>query len=121
MIKKIRHVGIVLDNLERALEKFEGFGLPCTERREDKEIGIKAGFLPVGDTSLEIIDLKTRVSDLMPNLFILPPLRARKSQILQTFFESPFQIIQDDADMPDFLDHRIVSSFSINIIPFRIH
>ena len=57
MIKKIRHVGIVLDNLERALEKFEAFGLPCAERKEDKEIGIRAGFLPVGDTSLEIINL----------------------------------------------------------------
>ncbi len=57
MIKKVSHIGVVVDNLQSTLEKFEGFGLPCKEIKEDKEIGISAGFLPVGDTSIEIIDL----------------------------------------------------------------
>jgi len=61
MIKKIEHIGVLVNNLERAIQKFQGFGFQCTEIKEDKEIGIKAGFLAVGETSIEIIDF-TRVA-----------------------------------------------------------
>jgi methylmalonyl-CoA/ethylmalonyl-CoA epimerase len=55
MLKKIRHIGIMVDEFERALEKFKGFGLPTTEVMEVKEIGAKIAFMPVGDTMLEVI------------------------------------------------------------------
>jgi methylmalonyl-CoA/ethylmalonyl-CoA epimerase len=55
MIRRINRTGIVVDNLQDTPEKFEGFGLPCTEIKEDKQIGISAGFLPVAGTSVEII------------------------------------------------------------------
>ena len=55
MLKKIRHLGIVVTDLERALEKFTGFGLPCNEVIEKKEDGMRIGFFPIGDTLIEIL------------------------------------------------------------------
>jgi methylmalonyl-CoA/ethylmalonyl-CoA epimerase len=55
MIKKLRHIGVMVENLERAVEKFKGLGLPCTEIKENKQINARMGFLSVGDTSIEII------------------------------------------------------------------
>jgi methylmalonyl-CoA/ethylmalonyl-CoA epimerase len=57
MVTKVSHIGIVVNDLTRAVEKFQGFGLPCTEIKEDKEIGVRAGFLSAGDTNIEIICL----------------------------------------------------------------
>jgi methylmalonyl-CoA/ethylmalonyl-CoA epimerase len=55
MLKSIRHIGVIVENFERALERFKGFGLPCTEVIEAKEVGAKIAFMPVGDSMLEII------------------------------------------------------------------
>lgn len=55
MLKKLNHIGIMVDDFEAAVERFKGFGLPCKEIRENKELGVKVAFLPIGDTSLELI------------------------------------------------------------------
>ena len=55
MIKKLRHIGVMVENLERATEKFKGFGIPCKEVIENKEMGIRIGFLPLGESSMEFI------------------------------------------------------------------
>jgi len=55
MLKKIRHIGIFGEEFERGVERFKGFGLPCTEVKEIKEIGAKIAFLPIGDTMIELI------------------------------------------------------------------
>jgi methylmalonyl-CoA/ethylmalonyl-CoA epimerase len=55
MLKKIRHIGVIVDDFEQAIEKFKGFGLACTEVVEVKEVGAKIAFMPVGDTFLELI------------------------------------------------------------------
>lgn len=55
MLKKLRHVGIMAEDLERAIQKFKGFGLPCTEVIENKKIGLQVAFLPIGETFLEFI------------------------------------------------------------------
>jgi len=55
MLKRIRHIGVIVEDFERALEKFRGFGLPCTEVIEVKEVGAKIAFMPIGDTMLELI------------------------------------------------------------------
>jgi methylmalonyl-CoA/ethylmalonyl-CoA epimerase len=55
MIKKLRHIGVMVENFEEAIEKFKGFGLPCREIKEDKKIDLKVGFLSVGDTAIEIL------------------------------------------------------------------
>ena len=55
MIKKIRHLGIVVDDMDAAVKKYEGFGLRCNERMEKKEEGMKIAFFPIGDTLIEFI------------------------------------------------------------------
>ena len=55
MIKKMHHIGIIVDDLDRAIEKFEGFGLACEEVIERKEEGIRIVFFPIGDTRVEFL------------------------------------------------------------------
>jgi methylmalonyl-CoA epimerase len=55
MLKKIQHIGIVVEDLERGVDKFKGFGLPCTEVVEIKEVGVKIAFFPIGDTLIELL------------------------------------------------------------------
>ena len=55
MMKKMRHVGIIVEDLDRATKKFKGFGLACTEVIERKEDGMSIAFLPIGDTLIEFL------------------------------------------------------------------
>ena len=55
MLKKIRHIGVLIKDLDRAIDKFRGLGLPCAEVTELKELGIKVAFLPIGDSLIELI------------------------------------------------------------------
>jgi methylmalonyl-CoA/ethylmalonyl-CoA epimerase len=55
MIKKLRHIGIMVEDFEQALEKFKGFGLTCTETKEDQRIDLLAGFFTVGEASIELL------------------------------------------------------------------
>ena len=55
MLKKLRHIGIMSDNLDRAIEKFKGFGLSCTEITELKGLGIRIAFFPIGESMIEMI------------------------------------------------------------------
>jgi len=55
MMKKMRHIGIIVEDLERAIKKFEGFGLTCTEVIEREEEGIRIAFFPIGDTLIEFL------------------------------------------------------------------
>jgi methylmalonyl-CoA/ethylmalonyl-CoA epimerase len=55
MLKKMQHIGVMVEHLERALDKFKGFGLPCSEIKENKQIDLRIGFLSIGDTSIEVI------------------------------------------------------------------
>jgi len=54
-LKRVLHVGVVVKDFESAIERFRNFGLPCMERTELKELAVKIGFLPIGDTAVEII------------------------------------------------------------------
>jgi methylmalonyl-CoA/ethylmalonyl-CoA epimerase len=56
MLKKIRHIGVIVKDLESAVERFKGFGFSCNEVNENKEVGIKAAFFPIGDTLIEFIN-----------------------------------------------------------------
>jgi methylmalonyl-CoA/ethylmalonyl-CoA epimerase len=54
-VKKLRHVGIVSEDFDRLTRRFAAFGLPCTETKVNERLGVKIGFVPVGDTMLELI------------------------------------------------------------------
>ncbi len=55
MLKKMRHVGIVVKDFQRGIDQFKGFGLSCNETLDLKEIGVKIAFLPIGDTLIELL------------------------------------------------------------------
>ncbi len=55
MMKKMRHIGIIVEDLDRTIKKFKGFGLTCTEVIERKEEGIRIAFFPIGDTLIEFL------------------------------------------------------------------
>ncbi len=59
MLKKMRHVGIIVEDLDRTIKKFEGFGLTCNEIIERKEEGSKIAFFPIGDTLIELLNFST--------------------------------------------------------------
>jgi methylmalonyl-CoA/ethylmalonyl-CoA epimerase len=53
-IKKIAHLGIVVKNLDAALELFTG-ALPLDLVHTEDYQGMKIGFIPVGDSSIELL------------------------------------------------------------------
>ena len=55
MLKGMRHIGIVVEDFERAIGRFKGFGLHCSEVIERKETGMKYAFFPIGDTRIEFL------------------------------------------------------------------
>ena len=55
ILKKIHHVGIIVEDLQRAIEKFTGFGFSCTEIRDLKEAGVRIAFFPIGDSLIELL------------------------------------------------------------------
>ena len=55
MLKKLHHVGIIVEDLDRRIKKFEGFGLHCTEIIEKRDGSSKIAFFPVGDTLVEFV------------------------------------------------------------------
>ena len=54
MIKKVRHLGIVVEDVEAAVKKYEGFGLTCSERFEKEEDGMEFAFGPFSRDPLDI-------------------------------------------------------------------
>ena len=60
MLKKIHHIGIIVEDFETKIKKFEGFGLRCKEKMEKKQDGLKLAFFPIGDTLLELISYPPR-------------------------------------------------------------
>ncbi len=53
-IKRIAHLGIVVKNLDTALEFFTG-ALPLDLVHTEDYQGMKVGFIPVGDSSIELL------------------------------------------------------------------
>jgi methylmalonyl-CoA/ethylmalonyl-CoA epimerase len=84
MLKKLRHVGIMVENFEQAIEKFKGFGIPCTATAENKNIDLRVGFLPIGESALEILhhSQPDRGDDLMSGI-----VRSQKGAINHLCFE----------------------------------
>ena len=56
MLKRMRHIGVIVEDLDRAVKKFEGFGLKCNEVIERKADGMKIAFAAIGDTLIEFVN-----------------------------------------------------------------
>lgn len=56
LFKELLHVGIVVENLERAVREFERLvGVPARDRWES-EVGVRVAFFEVGGTRLELVE-----------------------------------------------------------------
>lgn len=56
-VKKIDHIAIVTKSLSQSLEFFERqLGLACDKIEDIPARGIRVAFLPIGDTSIELIE-----------------------------------------------------------------
>ncbi len=56
MLKKVRHIGIVVDDLKRAVENFsKGIGFNFTEFIIKEDIGVEIAFASVGETLIELL------------------------------------------------------------------
>jgi len=50
------HIGIAVESLAEGVEFYEALGLELEGVEEVSEQGVKVGFLPVGDTRLELLE-----------------------------------------------------------------
>ncbi len=56
-IKKIDHIAIVVEDLERALGVYrDALGMTVTDVREMPEQDVKMAFLPTGDSEIELLE-----------------------------------------------------------------
>ena len=53
-IKRIAHLGVAVNSLDDALKLFTG-GLPLEVTHTEEYQGMKIGFIPVGDSSIELL------------------------------------------------------------------
>jgi methylmalonyl-CoA/ethylmalonyl-CoA epimerase len=54
-IKRIAHLGVAVKNLDEALRLFTG-GLPLELTHTEDYQGVRIGFIPVGDSSIELLE-----------------------------------------------------------------
>ena len=54
-MKRIRHIGIVVADLDSTINLFEGFGLTCNEVIEKDDDGFRVALFPIGDIFIEFI------------------------------------------------------------------
>lgn len=56
-VKKLDHIGVVVKDLEKAIETCQSLlGLDVSHREEITAHGVKLAFLPIGDTTLELLE-----------------------------------------------------------------
>lgn len=56
-IRKIDHIGIVVNNLEEVVALYRDvLGLPLTRIEENEDQGVRIAFLPVGECEVEILE-----------------------------------------------------------------
>jgi methylmalonyl-CoA/ethylmalonyl-CoA epimerase len=56
MIRKIDHIGIAVESLERGLGVYRALGLEVAHREEVAGQGVRTAFLPAGDTRIELLE-----------------------------------------------------------------
>ncbi len=57
MIKKVDHIAIVVKNIEVAARVYtEALGIPLTHIQEQVDDAVRVGFLPVGDSEIELVE-----------------------------------------------------------------
>lgn len=55
VLKKIRHIGIIVEDLDHTIMKFQSFGLSLAEVIEREQHGMRIASFPIGDTLIEFL------------------------------------------------------------------
>lgn len=55
MIKKVDHIGIIVQNLDQAIENFSAIGLGVSKRVVASNFNSEIAFLPCGDLTIELV------------------------------------------------------------------
>ncbi len=56
MIKKIDHVGVAVESLEKAVETYKALGFEVEEIEEVEEQKVRVAMLPVGESRIELLE-----------------------------------------------------------------
>lgn len=57
MIEKIDHIGIIVKDLDKAIEAYtKGMGIELKHVEESPEFNVKIAFLPIGEVLIELIE-----------------------------------------------------------------
>jgi methylmalonyl-CoA epimerase len=69
MIKKIDHVGIVVEDLDHALKIYSNLlGLKCVEKREIEDVGLKIAVLQAAEIFVELLEYRNLNSEMVKAL-----------------------------------------------------
>jgi methylmalonyl-CoA epimerase len=69
MIKKIDHVGIVVEDLDHALKIYSSLlGLKCVEKREIEDVGLKIAVLQAAEIFVELLEYRNLDSEMVKAL-----------------------------------------------------
>jgi methylmalonyl-CoA/ethylmalonyl-CoA epimerase len=69
MIKKIDHVGIVVEDLDQALKIYSNLlGLKCVEKREIEDVGLKIAVLQGAEIFIELLEYRNLNSEMVKAL-----------------------------------------------------
>jgi len=67
IFKKFAHIGIVVADLQKAMEELAFFfDLACEEKMDIKETGIRIAFYPLGIGRMELIEFQKPMADVDP-------------------------------------------------------
>jgi methylmalonyl-CoA/ethylmalonyl-CoA epimerase len=67
IFKKFDHIGIVVEDLEKATDELSYFfGIEPDERMDIKDAGIRIAFYPLGEGQMEIIEFQKPLKDVDP-------------------------------------------------------
>ena len=69
MFKRIDHIGIVVQNLEKAMGTYaEALGLDCVRQTEIEDVGLKIAVLRAGDLFVELLEYRDQESGMVKSL-----------------------------------------------------
>ncbi len=67
IFKKFDHIGIVVEDLQKAMEEFSDiFGLECREVVDIRENDMRIAFYPLGSGQMELIEFKKPIEGVDP-------------------------------------------------------
>jgi methylmalonyl-CoA epimerase len=67
ILKKFDHIGVVVDDLQQAMEELSTFfGLECEEVMEFNDTGIRIAFYPLGSGQMEFIEFQKPIDGVDP-------------------------------------------------------